>query len=90
MWSKYLLSAIFIFVYFHRKTNQHIRVLNLNTRVRRVANFMPQLLYAWGKILQYPLNKRLEESQSLYGYFCRKENLLPLPQIKLWTIQPTA
>jgi hypothetical protein len=52
-----------------------------------MANFMPQLLYTWGKFLRYPLNKKLEKSQSWYGYFFRKENLLPLPSIKLWTIQ---
>ena len=89
-WMKYLPSAMFIFVYFHQKTNEQSCVCNLNTRGRWETNFMPQLLYSWGKILRYPLNIKLEESQSWYGYFCRKENLLPLPQIKLLTIQPTA
>jgi hypothetical protein len=66
-WTKYLPSAMFIFVYFHQKTNEQSCVCNVTTRRRWEANFMPQLLYSWGEILQYPLNIKLEESQSWYG-----------------------
>jgi hypothetical protein len=42
-----------------------------------------------GKEPQYPFNRMLGGSQSQYG-FEEMENLLPLPGLKCWIIQPIA
>ena len=63
--------------------------LNLGTRVRWVASFMPRLLYPSGKNCQYLLNRKLGGSHSQSGCFykqvipcpCRQSNLrLSSPQ----------
>jgi hypothetical protein len=51
---------------------------------------MPLLLYLWGKILQYPLDRRLGGLQSWSGHCGTEKNLFPLQGIEHWpfSLQP--
>jgi hypothetical protein len=39
---------------------------------------------------QYPLNRRLGDSQNQFGWYWTTENLSTLLELKPWTIQPVA
>jgi hypothetical protein len=54
-------------------------ILDLSTRWRWVVSITPQLLYLWGKSLQYQLDKTLVEPKSQSGHCEVEKNLLPQP-----------
>jgi len=60
-----------------------IELLTLGARWRYIVNFMPQLLYAWGKSSRYPFSRMLEGACSGLGTLNYCKILLPLLGIKL-------
>jgi hypothetical protein len=57
-------------------------ILDFRSRWTKVVSFTPWKIYSLGNIPQYPLNRRLGGSQSLFGGCDVEKNTLPLPGIE--------
>jgi hypothetical protein len=51
---------------------------------------MPWPYYAWKKSTQYPLTRRLAESQRRSRHFGEEKNIFPMPGSETVIIQPVA
>jgi len=74
----------------HIKVNLKMTLYTPCRHVGGVANITPCVLYCWGKNLQYPLNRRLDEFQSWHGCFGDERNLLLLAGFEPKIVQPIA
>jgi hypothetical protein len=66
------------------------RILDFDNRWRWVISFSPRPLYPQGKILWYPLDRRLGGPQCRSGHGSEAKNSQPMSELKLPIIQPVA
>jgi hypothetical protein len=66
------------------------RILDLDTRWRRVVSFTPRPLHPQGNSPWYPIDRRLSRPQSWFRRGGEEENSQPLPGLESPIIQPVA